>query len=34
MAYNITKIAGMIHSIDEDGFVQCFLVEGDDRTFC
>jgi glyoxylase-like metal-dependent hydrolase (beta-lactamase superfamily II) len=30
MAYNITKIADGVHAIDEDRFVQCFLIEGDD----
>jgi glyoxylase-like metal-dependent hydrolase (beta-lactamase superfamily II) len=30
MAYNITKIADGVHAIDEDKFVQCFLLEGDD----
>jgi glyoxylase-like metal-dependent hydrolase (beta-lactamase superfamily II) len=30
MAYNITEIADRIHAIDENGFVQCFLIEGDD----
>ncbi|MDR0570851.1 MAG: MBL fold metallo-hydrolase [Clostridiales Family XIII bacterium] len=31
MPYNTTKIADGVHAIDEDGFVQCFLIEGDDR---
>ncbi|MDR1570928.1 MAG: MBL fold metallo-hydrolase [Clostridiales Family XIII bacterium] len=30
MAYSITKIADGVHAIDEDRFVQCFLIEGDD----
>jgi glyoxylase-like metal-dependent hydrolase (beta-lactamase superfamily II) len=28
MAYEITKIADKIHVIDENGFVQCYLIEG------
>lgn len=28
MAYNITRIADGVHVIDEDKFVQCFLIEG------
>jgi glyoxylase-like metal-dependent hydrolase (beta-lactamase superfamily II) len=28
MSYNITKITDGVHSIDEDKFVQCFLIEG------
>ncbi|MDR1559876.1 MAG: MBL fold metallo-hydrolase [Clostridiales bacterium] len=30
MAYNITNIADRVHAIDEDGFVQCFLLEGNE----
>ena len=30
MAYNITKIADGIHMIDEDKFVQCYLIEGEE----
>lgn len=28
MAYNIARIADGVHVIDEDKFVQCFLIEG------
>ncbi|GHU61667.1 MBL fold metallo-hydrolase [Clostridia bacterium] len=28
MAYHISKIADGVHAIDEDKFVQCFLIEG------
>ena len=31
MAYSITKIADGIHAIDEDRFVQCYLIEGEER---
>jgi glyoxylase-like metal-dependent hydrolase (beta-lactamase superfamily II) len=30
MAYNLTRIASGLQVIDEDKFVQCFLIEGDD----
>ena len=30
MAYNITKIADGVHVIDDNSFVQCFLIEGGD----
>jgi glyoxylase-like metal-dependent hydrolase (beta-lactamase superfamily II) len=30
MPYNSKKIADGVHVIDENGFVQCYLIEGDD----
>jgi hypothetical protein len=30
MPYNSKRIADGVHVIDENGFVQCYLIEGDD----
>jgi glyoxylase-like metal-dependent hydrolase (beta-lactamase superfamily II) len=30
MTYRITKLADGLHAIDENGFVQCYLIEGAD----